>query len=72
MKILPGTSSTELRVNLASIHGIPLLDLKFKYFNDGETYLKINGSVKNQEILLVQNTSPPQEKKNRFIKEAFL
>lgn len=62
MKILPGTSSTELGIKLASILKIPLLDLKFKYHNDGETYLKINGTIKNQEILLIQNTSPPQEK----------
>ncbi|MHA2283109.1 MAG: ribose-phosphate diphosphokinase [Promethearchaeota archaeon] len=62
MKILPGTSSVELGTSLATLLEIPLLQLKFKYFNDGETYLKVNGSVKNQEILLVQNTSPPQEK----------
>ena len=62
MKILPGTSSRELGNNLASNLEIPLLELKFKYFDDGETYLKINGSVKNQEILFIQNTSPPQEK----------
>ena len=62
MKILPGTTSIELGINLASILEIPLLELESKYFNDGETYLKINGSVKNQEILLIQNTSPPQEK----------
>ena len=62
MKILPGTSSKELGLNLASILKIPALDIKVKYFNDGESYLKINGSVKNQEVLLIQNTSPPQEK----------
>jgi ribose-phosphate pyrophosphokinase len=62
MKILPGTSSKELGIRLASLLEIPLLELKFKYFDDGETYLKINGLVKNQEIMLIQNTSPPQEK----------
>lgn len=62
MKILPGTSSKELGTDLASILNLPLLELKFKYFDDGETYLKICGSVKNQEVLLIQNTSPPQEK----------
>ncbi|MHA1916082.1 MAG: ribose-phosphate pyrophosphokinase-like domain-containing protein [Promethearchaeota archaeon] len=62
MKILPGTSSTELGINLASILKLPLIDLEFKYFVSGETYLKINGSVEDQEILVIQNTSPPQEK----------
>ena len=55
MKILPGTSSIELGKILESNLEIPLLELKFRYFNDGESYLKINGSVKNQEILLIQN-----------------
>jgi ribose-phosphate pyrophosphokinase len=62
MKILPGTSSTELGLNLASTLKIPLLELEFKYFVSGESYLKINGSFENQEIILVQNTAPPQEK----------
>ncbi|MHA2008380.1 MAG: ribose-phosphate diphosphokinase [Promethearchaeota archaeon] len=62
MKLLPGPSSIELGAKLASILKIPLLTLKFKYFNDGETYLKIIGSVRNHEIFLIQNTSPPQEK----------
>jgi ribose-phosphate pyrophosphokinase len=62
MKILPGTSSIELGKKIAERLKIPLLELKVKYFNDGESYLKIIGSVKNQEIILIQNTSPPQEK----------
>lgn len=62
MKILPGTSSIELGKKIAANLNIPLLELKFKYFDDGESYLKIIGSVKNQEIILIQNTSSPQEK----------
>ena len=62
MKILPGTSSIELGKNIAERLNIPLLELKVKYFNDGESYLKIIGSIKNQEIILIQNISPPQEK----------
>lgn len=62
MRILPGTSSTELGLNIASNLKIPLLELEFKYFVSGESYLRINGSVENQEIIVIQNTSPPQEK----------
>jgi len=62
MKLLPGTSTTELGMNIASNLKIPLLELEFKYFVSEETYLKINGSIKNQEIILIQNTGPPQEK----------
>jgi ribose-phosphate pyrophosphokinase len=62
MKILPGTFSKELGINIASKLKIPLLELEFKYFVSEETYLKINGSVENQEIIVIQNTAPPQEK----------
>ncbi|MHA2038280.1 MAG: ribose-phosphate diphosphokinase [Promethearchaeota archaeon] len=62
MKLLPGTSSTELGKNLATTLKIPLIELKSKNFSDGETYIKIDGPVEKQEVLLVQNTSPPQEK----------
>jgi len=62
MKILPGTSSIKLGTKIANSLNIPLLELKFKHFDDGESYLKIIGSVKNQEVILIQTTSHPQEK----------
>ena len=52
MKILPGTSSIELGKKIAKDLNISLLELKFKYFNDGESYFNIIGAVKDQEIMV--------------------
>jgi len=62
MKILSGPASLELGKTIASNLDLPLLPIDFKYFYDGESYLRIDGSVKNEEIIIVQSTNPPQEK----------
>ncbi|MCG3227806.1 MAG: ribose-phosphate diphosphokinase [Candidatus Heimdallarchaeota archaeon] len=63
MKILPGPASKKLSEKIASLLKLPLLELNFKYFNDGETYLQIIGDVVDEEIAIVQTTAPPQEKR---------
>jgi ribose-phosphate pyrophosphokinase len=63
MKILPGPASKDLGERIAKILKLPLLGLNFKHFSDGETYLQIDGDVQNEEIAIVQTTSPPQEKR---------
>ncbi|MHA1401317.1 MAG: ribose-phosphate diphosphokinase [Candidatus Heimdallarchaeaceae archaeon] len=62
MKILPGPSSVALAKNLASLLNIPLVELQYKHFYDGETYLRVENDVEGEEILIVQSTYPPQEK----------
>ncbi len=62
MKILPGPSSIELGRSIASKLNLSVLEVDFKNFYDGETYLRIKGSVKNEEIIIVQSTNPHQEK----------
>ncbi|MHA1955133.1 MAG: ribose-phosphate diphosphokinase [Candidatus Heimdallarchaeaceae archaeon] len=63
MKILPGPASKKLSEKIASLLNLPLLELNFKYFSDGETYLQIIGDVVDEEIAIVQTTAPPQEKR---------
>jgi len=63
MKILPGPASKKLSEKLASSLNLPILELNFKYFTDGETYLQIVGNVKEEEVVIVQTTFPDQEKK---------
>ncbi|MCG3221314.1 MAG: ribose-phosphate diphosphokinase [Candidatus Heimdallarchaeota archaeon] len=63
MKILPGPASKKLSDKIASLLNLPLLELNFKYFSDGETYLQIVGDVVDEEIAIVQSTAPPQEKR---------
>ncbi len=62
MKILAGPASIELSKRIAEDIDLPLLILESKQFTDGETYLRINGEVENEEVLIIQNTFPNQEK----------
>ena len=62
MKILPGSSSLELGENISHKLNLPILGLKHKIFTDGESYLLIQGEVQDEEIIIVQNTFPDQEK----------
>jgi ribose-phosphate pyrophosphokinase len=63
MKILPGPASDKLGKKIASTLKLPLLELNFKYFSDGETYFQIVGKVKDEEIVIIQTTFPNQEKR---------
>ena len=62
MKIIAGPASNDIAEKIAKSLGITKLDVVFKHFYDGETYLKIDDSVTMEEIIIVQSTSPPQEK----------
>ena len=63
MKILPGPTSKKIGEEIANLLKLPLLELNFKYFSDGETYIQIIGDVENEEVAIIQTTSPPQEKR---------
>ena len=62
MKIVAGPASNDLGEKIAKNLEITKLDFEFKYFYDEETYLKISDSVTMEEIIIIQSTSPPQEK----------
>ncbi len=63
MKILPGPASIELSKKIAKNLNIPYLNLEYKQFTDGESYLQIDGEVNDEEIIIIQNTFPNQEKR---------
>ncbi len=60
MKIIPGPSSQILGSKIASSLNIKPNIIKFKKFPDGEHYIKIEGDIKNQDVIIVQTTSYPQ------------
>ncbi len=70
MKVLPGPSSIKLAKNVAEGLNLPLLNLDTKRFYDGETYLRVEGDVKNERIIIIQTTDEPQEK--HFLEVCFL
>ncbi|MCE7740821.1 MAG: ribose-phosphate pyrophosphokinase [Candidatus Heimdallarchaeota archaeon] len=63
MKILAGPASIELGKKIANELNLSLINLENKLFTDGETYLQIDGEVENEEVMIVQNTFPNQEKR---------
>lgn len=61
MKIIPGPASKQLGERIAERLGIEIVSLVFKRHPDGESYVRVEGTVQNEEIAVVQTTSPPQD-----------
>ncbi len=60
MKIILGPASRQLGEKVAELLGVKTVPVAFKNFPDGESYVRLEGEVKNEEVAIVQTTSPPQ------------
>jgi len=58
--VIPGPASVELGRKIAEVLKIKTVPVEFKRFPDGESYIRFEGNVKNEDIVIVQTTSPPQ------------
>jgi len=58
--VIPGPASVELGRKTAELLKARVVPVEFKRFPDGESYIRFEGSVKNQDVVIVQTTSPPQ------------
>ncbi|MCK5631356.1 ribose-phosphate pyrophosphokinase [Candidatus Bathyarchaeota archaeon] len=63
MIILPGPASQGLANRLANTLRTRLIPVFHKKFPDGENYIRIEGNVQDEEVVLVQTTSPPQDER---------
>ena len=61
MRIIPGPASKQLGEKLAKLLGVETVPLVFKTYPDGESYVRLEGTVQNEEAVIVQTTSPPQD-----------
>jgi len=61
MKIIPGPASKQLGEKVAEFLGVEAVPLVFKTYPDGESYVRLEGTVQNEEVVIVQTTSPPQD-----------
>jgi ribose-phosphate pyrophosphokinase len=61
MKIIPGPASKQLGEKVAKLLGIEAVPLVFKTYPDGESYVRLEGTVQNEEVAIVQTASPPQD-----------
>jgi len=57
--LFTGRANPELARKITEYLGIPLGKMEIRSFSDGETYVKINESVRGRDIFLLQPTSPP-------------
>lgn len=61
MKIVPGPASKQLGEKVAELLGVEAVPLVFKNHPDGESYVRLESTVTNEEVIIVQSTSPPQD-----------
>jgi ribose-phosphate pyrophosphokinase len=63
MIVVPGPSSSKLGSAVANIIGAEKATVEYKNFPDGESYVRIEGSVKGKEVALIQTTYPQPDKR---------
>ncbi|MBR9699179.1 ribose-phosphate pyrophosphokinase [Candidatus Woesearchaeota archaeon] len=59
LTVLSGTANRELAERVSKSLGTDLTTVDIKRFNDGETYVKIQKSVRGCHVFIIQPTSPP-------------
>jgi len=67
--VILGPASVELGKEIAAQIKATVVPVEFKRFPDGESYIRFDGSVEAQDVVIVQTTSPPQ---NENIVQLFL
>jgi ribose-phosphate pyrophosphokinase len=61
MIVIPGPASQELGKKTAQLLNAKTVDVAFKRFPDGESYIRYEGELREEEVIIVQTTSPPQD-----------
>jgi ribose-phosphate pyrophosphokinase len=71
MKIIAGPASKELAEKISALTGYLNVPVASKIFPDGESYVRLEGSVKGEEVAIVQTTCPPMQD-GRLFQLAFM
>jgi len=59
--VVLGPASQDLGRKVADLLKSRIVSVIFKTFPDGESYLRLDGDVKGEEVVIVQTTGPPQD-----------
>ena len=62
MKIVPGPASVDLGNKIGSLLESQIIPMDYKYFPDGEFYIRFTENLNNENVAIIQSTGPPQEK----------
>jgi ribose-phosphate pyrophosphokinase len=70
MKIILGPASTALAEKIAELTGYEKVSVAYKTFPDGENYIRLEGNVQDEHVVIVQTTCAPQD--SRLMQLAFM
>jgi ribose-phosphate pyrophosphokinase len=70
MKVVVGPSSKDLAEKVADLSGFGKVPVSSKVFPDGESYVRLEGSVKDEHVAIVQTICKPQD--TNLIRLAFM
>ncbi|HDO20546.1 MAG TPA: ribose-phosphate diphosphokinase [Candidatus Bathyarchaeota archaeon] len=63
LKVISGPGSNALGKRLSEALLCSHVPIEWKLFPDGESYVRLKGKIKGEKVVLVQSTSPPQDKR---------
>jgi ribose-phosphate pyrophosphokinase len=58
--VIPGPASQELGQKIAELLKTKVVPVEFKRFPDGESYIRFDGKIETEDVIIVQTTSSPQ------------
>ncbi len=70
MKVVLGPASKALGEKTAELAGLEVVEVAYRPFPDGESYVRLEGSIQDEHAIIVQTTSAPQD--TRLMQLAFL
>jgi ribose-phosphate pyrophosphokinase len=71
VKIVSGPASKELAEKISALTGYQNVPVVSKIFPDGESYVRLEGSMQGEDVAVVQTTCPPAQD-GRFLQLAFM
>lgn len=61
MMIVPGPTSVNLGSKISNLLEIKVAPVEFKFFPDGESYIRFTEDISGEDVVIVQSTGPPQD-----------
>jgi ribose-phosphate pyrophosphokinase len=66
LKVISGPASKELAEAVSALTGFQNIPVASKVFPDGESYVRLEGSVQGENVAIVQTTCPPAQDERLF------
>jgi ribose-phosphate pyrophosphokinase len=66
VKIISGPASKPLAEAVSAQTGFPNIPVAAKIFPDGESYIRLEGDVKDEDVAIIQTTCPPMQDERLF------